>query len=277
MKKKRRIRSSSTPLNRAVGGYQGKRRKSLDWIWLVLAGLGWAVDLIWVRTLPGARFLFDLLLGFFALVFVYGLLGVCVRAAFRGEKLFRILRRVMEIGFVCWVLSFIVIQFVIASGTKTDMPEEVDYLIVMGAGIKGTRLTDIYYSRLKLAGEYLLEHPGTTVICTGGQGPEEDITEAEAARRYFERIGIPAERILMEDGASTSSAENLRFVQGLIPEGAVVAICTNEFHLYRSRAIARKRGIEAYGLSAPTPSWYYRLVYSFREYFSMVFMLLGRY
>ena len=61
------------------------------------------------------------------------------------------------------------------------------YLIVLGAQVRGRKITDSLLRRLDAAIPYLLQYVETTVIVSGGQGPGEDITEAEAMAEYLEK------------------------------------------------------------------------------------------
>jgi uncharacterized SAM-binding protein YcdF (DUF218 family) len=56
----------------------------------------------------------------------------------------------------------------------------------------------------------------------------------------------------MEDKA-TSTRENLVFSYEMIPEGALVGVVTNSFHVYRAMALADKLGLDtAVGIAAPS-------------------------
>ena len=52
---------------------------------------------------------------------------------------------------------------------------------------------------------------------SGGQGPDEDRTEASVMHDYLEQHGIDATRIIIED-QSTSTYENLVFSKELLPK-----------------------------------------------------------
>ena len=124
-------------------------------------------------------------------------------------------------------------------------PEEkpVDYLVVLGAQVRGDRITKSLRYRLDAAYDYLEENPDTKVIVTGGQGPGENISEAAAMRGYLLDKGIERDRIIMERNA-TSTEENLTFSRALIAdEEATVGIVTNGFHVFRSVKIAEKQGM----------------------------------
>lgn len=235
-------------------------------------------DLVMYSTMQGggAVFLAQFLIGFSLMVMLYGALQWAQSARLPGGRVWLVLRRTMEIGFGVWLLSFIILESVIVAGSKTDAPPNAQYLVVLGAGVYNETPSPIYQARLDAALGYLLENPDTIAVVTGGQGPDEDITEAVAGARSLEAGGISRERILLED-TSTNTSENVRFALEHIPEGSLTVMTTNEFHVFRSRQIARRQGLDAYGLAAPTPGRGLKTIYYFREYFSTVFMLLGRY
>ena len=95
--------------------------------------------------------------------------------------------------------------------------------------------------RLDQAYDYLKDNEATICIVSGGQGSNEPCTEAEAMERYLEDRGITSSRIIRED-RSRNTLENLRFSKELIKEGASVGIVTNNFHMFRGVAIAKKQG-----------------------------------
>lgn len=263
--------------NHSRSRYRGKRR--IVWAkWVIALGaVGLVADLLTYRLSQtgGTKFLSAFLIGFSALVMLYGALWLAESTRMPGGRIWTTTRRVMEAGFGLWLLTFVILECVIASGSKSDAPPNAQYLVVLGAGLNGETPSLVYQSRLDTALGYLRENPDTMVVVTGGQGPNETITEAVAGARFLEAGGISRERILLED-TSTSTSENVRFALEHVPEGSVTVMTTNEFHIYRSRRIARLRGLDAYGLAAPTPGRFLKSVYYFREYFSVVFMFFGR-
>lgn len=127
---------------------------------------------------------------------------------------------------------------------ETGKPEQgADYCIVLGARVNGTEVSWNLARRLDAAVSYLEENPGTKVLVSGGQGPGEELTEAEAMRSYLLRKGIAKERILAED-RSMSTQENLLNCRERIPDGASVVLVTSGFHLHRAMRIARKLGYD---------------------------------
>ncbi|MFY0759877.1 YdcF family protein [Metabacillus dongyingensis] len=130
---------------------------------------------------------------------------------------------------------------------------DADYLIVLGAKVNGTVPSLALQYRADAAAEYLIENPNTIVVASGGQGPGEEITEAEAISRILQDHGIEKSRIIKES-KSTSTIENLTFSKAMLPPSAKKGlIVTNDFHIYRSCMAAKDLGLNAKGLAAKTP------------------------
>ena len=128
-----------------------------------------------------------------------------------------------------------------------DEDPDVRWIIVLGAQVQGRRITDSLKRRLDAALEYLQTHPDVKVIVSGGQGKEEEITEASAMAAYLEKAGIEKERIVLEE-ASVNTMENLKFSRKMIleEEGGEkpVGIVSNNFHVYRGCEYARRAGFQ---------------------------------
>ena len=153
------------------------------------------------------------------------------------------------------VALFGVLLGMIVHGQSVGPQENADYLIVLGAGLRGDRPSLVLRNRIEAAAKYLAENPGSKVVVSGGQGPDELISEAEAMRRALAGMGIEEERILMED-QSTSTHENLTFSKAYIPDGASVVIVTSRFHVYRACHLARESGYTSVsGLGAKNVRW----------------------
>ncbi|WP_307288480.1 YdcF family protein [Bacillus sp. SORGH_AS_0510] len=169
-----------------------------------------------------------------------------------------------------------VLQFKISQHIQTDVPKHVDYIIVLGARVKGTVPSLAFASRIKAAASYLKENENTIAIASGGKGPGEDITEAESIRRELIKLGISESRILLED-RSTDTYENIEYSKKLIPKNADSGlIVTNTFHIYRAVSIAKDQGLEVNGLPAKTPLQ--AVVKSYiREYLAITKFYLKRY
>ena len=135
-------------------------------------------------------------------------------------------------------------------------PADLDYIIVLGAHVRGTVLTKALFERCRKGLEYLERNPGTKAVLSGGQGTGEDITEAEAMMRYFLSEGIAADRLIPEP-RSTNTKENLAFSLALIGDkSCAIGIVTNHYHVFRGVAIGKKQGCtDIHGIYAPYRSW----------------------
>lgn len=136
-----------------------------------------------------------------------------------------------------------------------DKPAKgADYIIILGARVKGKVPSLALQARIEAAARYMRDNPSTIGIASGGRGPGEDISEAEAIKRELMRQGIDETRILMED-RSTSTYENIAFSKKLLPEGLHKGlVVTNTFHLFRAKMIASDNGLKLGGLPANTPA-----------------------
>lgn len=144
------------------------------------------------------------------------------------------------------------------SATRTPVEPDRDVLIVLGCAVRKGRPTLTLRNRLDTALAYLEQSPHTTVIVSGGKGPDEAVSEAQAMADYLIAHGFPRERIILED-QSTSTYENFWFCKDILsarfPADASVAFVTTDFHVYRSRRVAAMHGITADGIPA-RDVWY---------------------
>lgn len=151
----------------------------------------------------------------------------------------------------CVVLSgiflFLVMEGLIFSKMYASGPEGLNYIVVLGAQVRGDHVSVALEERLVASRDYLQENPETKAVLSGGQGPGENLTEAQAMFDWLTENGIGADRLIME-AASTSTWENLVNSRRLIEEdqglealagsGISVGIVTNNFHVYRGTMLA---------------------------------------
>ncbi|WP_199092994.1 YdcF family protein [Sporosarcina sp. P1] len=126
------------------------------------------------------------------------------------------------------------------------------YAIILGAKVNGEEPSLSLQYRLESAVEYATQYPHVQFVLSGGQGKDEDISEAEAMYRYLQEHGIEKDRLIIED-QSTSTYENLQFSQNIIPEVVGVTIISSDYHLARARFLARQIGWESDVVVAKTP------------------------
>ena len=142
---------------------------------------------------------------------------------------------------------------------------EADYIIVLGAGVIGTRVTPLLAARIDKGIELLHDNPDAVLIMSGGQGPGEDIAEGEAMARYAEQKGVDMGKIIVE-GKSTSTEENLLFSRGLMSrDRSRVIVVTTAYHVFRALLLAKQQGLKCIGFGAKT-KWYFTLNALIREF-----------
>ncbi len=222
--------------------YGGGLFLSWVWLWLIIA----AYSFIRVRMLIGRI------------------------TGSRKYKIPGVITWIFRIAVTAFLVYFIIVEARIV-GCMTAVPDkDLDYIVVLGAGMNGTRPSNPYRVRIERAGEYLLENERTKVVTSGGQGEFEVISESECARRELvEKYGIDDGRIIMED-KSTDTGENLAFsLEKIGDPKARVGIVTNSFHECRALAIARKAGFEDVQPVPATTLLPVGIHYVVREFFGM--------
>ena len=143
--------------------------------------------------------------------------------------------------------------------------KKLDYIIVLGAGIKGKRVTPLLAGRIDKGMELLKYNPNAKLILSGGMGPGEDIQEGVAMAAYAKDKGVSDERIIVED-KSKNTYENLLFSSKLIDkENPKLALVTTSYHVFRALVFAKKLNIPCIGYGSKT-KWYFTLNALIREY-----------
>ena len=99
---------------------------------------------------------------------------------------------------------FLFVQGFILSGFFQKGPEGLDYVVVLGAQMKTSGPSKALKYRLDEAVRYLEANPDTKVIVSGGQGPDEPMSEAQGMYDYLVNAGIAPDRILLEDQSNNT-------------------------------------------------------------------------
>lgn len=154
--------------------------------------------------------------------------------------------------FICiGLVVFLVLEGLIISYPKKSV-ENTDYIIVLGAGLNnGHELSQTLRDRLNAALECLNKYNNDSyIVVSGGQGDDEDMSEAEAMERYLLDNGVSKDRIIKED-KSTNTSENFKFSKEKIElhskneiKNLSVKIVTTDFHAFRSNMLAKRNGYE---------------------------------
>lgn len=196
----------------------------------------------------------------------------------RGKTLlpagrFTLVRKVLSSGIILFILIFVIIEGLIIVNAVTFENKKAEYLLIPGAALLGERPSLELLYRLDRALEYLKAYPDTKVVASGGQGSGESIAEADYIKKYLAGHGVYENMIIVEN-RSTNTYENISFSMKLIKErddrkGIKLAIVTNDFHVFRSKLLAGRQGITAYGVPARTPLYIIPNHY-IREFFAVI-------
>lgn len=201
-----------------------------------------------------------------ALVGCYYLLAMLKKSR---PKTAVVLRNILTVLLVIGITVVTVTGVVVAGAISGDTDTQCDYIVVLGAKVNGTSPSRTLRERIDAAAEYLKAHPDAIAVVSGGQGPDEGISEAQCMFNGLTDRGVEADRIWMEDQA-TSTWENLNFSLELIESQAgsrptKIGVVSSEFHLFRASLFAKECGVEAVGIPGKTGDFIHFLNYYLRE------------
>ena len=173
------------------------------------------------------------------------------------------------------LIYLVIVEVPIVKASGGDENSEYDYIIVLGAAVHGDTPSLSLIERMRAARDYMLAHPITVAIVSGGQGNNENLSEAQAMFNWLTGCGIAPERIIKEDKA-TSTLENLKFSFDIIRSrgddpSASTAVVTSEYHIYRAKLLAQSLGEEVGGVSGHTTYFPIMINYFIREAFGVTY------
>ena len=195
----------------------------------------------------------------------------------RGFKIvFGVLAAIIAIG----IITFIVSESLVIAASDGQNYEGADYIIVLGAKVDPWGPSRALDDRLRAAYSYLETYPDSKAVVTGGQGPDEVMSEGDCMADWLIEKGIDPERVIRETEAD-DTRENLRFSCELIEEdcGQVrtqkIVIVSSEYHLCRARYVGKHLLDYDFGTyPAPTSLVAYKVRYFIREALGMVYTRL---
>ena len=209
--------------------------------------------------------------------------GVDARGSVAGAAAAVVLLLAAQVGSVLTVLLLGWAR--LAWSVRRSPPRRADALVVLGAGLVGTRVTLVLAERLlaaiRLHGSLSPSAAAgrlrnVPVVVSGGQGPDEATSEAVAMADFLVEHGFDPAGILLED-RSTSTRENLLNSAALVAEQASdgagepgeaaeadgpqgvpgrLVVVTNGFHVFRTHVLARALHLDVVVVGGPTPAHY---------------------
>ena len=176
--------------------------------------------------------------------------------------------------FECMLLGAMVADAIAA---RHEPEPNKDFLIVLGCGLRPDGApTPLLQGRLDRALSFYQKQKASTgreliFITSGGQGPDETISESAAMKHYLMEHGVPESRIVEED-QSSDTFENMKFSKEKIieidPSGRI-AFSTTNYHVFRSGLFARRVKMRAVGMGAKT-KWYFWPNAAVREFVGLL-------
>ncbi len=164
------------------------------------------------------------------------------------------------------------------AAASLDKPKSSDVtLVVLGCKVNGTAPSLMLRERIDAAYEFLYENPETVCVLSGGQGSDEDISEAQCMFNELVAAGISPTRLYIED-RSTSTKENLNYTGKIIELCGLkkdIAVVTNEFHEFRAKMLAEELRLGFSAVSAKTAAWLFP-TYLVREWYAIIYEVLFR-
>ena len=222
------------------------------WPWLMTLPL-WGLIFLFTFVIAGYSFTVLVCLCVIGIIAFYEITRMLLRKYPKG------MRKLRKFFTVCLVIGLIIVgitEIFIVEASFGDPREQVQYIVVLGAKVRNDGPSVSLWDRIYSAADYLEAHPGTVAIVSGGQGPDEPMTEARAMYEKLVELGIDESRIWLEEEAS-STWGNLVFSLDLIEEKTgerptKLGILSSEYHLFRAGLLAKEAGVEAVGIPAHT-------------------------
>jgi len=162
--------------------------------------------------------------------------------SFKGHRRRALWPRILLALVLAGALAFAALFGLVMQGARDQISGEPEVMVILGCQVKPWGPSILLQDRLDEALDYLEEHPDLLVVVTGGQGPDEHISEAQAMFDYLTQQGVPAEQILLEE-TSHNTYENLTYTRDLLKEAGLedrmdqVILVSNGFHLTRTRML----------------------------------------
>ena len=161
-------------------------------------------------------------------------------------------------------------------GGRRAMPHP-DVVVVHGAGLINGKVGPLLGSRIKGGieawhDEDALRPGAPLLVMSGGQGPDEPLSEARAMADYAIARGVPPERILLED-RSTTTRTNISCTRDLLAERGMVdpqvLLVTSSFHAVRTAILASDMGVP-WAVAPARTAWFYIVNAWLREYVAVL-------
>lgn len=162
------------------------------------------------------------------------------------------------------------INFYVVNKTKSKIVtekqakelENVDCILVLGAGIWGDKPSPMLEDRL-LQGITLYNNQTSSKIIMSGDHGKKEYDEVNVMKDFAIEKGVKSEDIFM-DHAGFSTYDSVYRAKEIFKAQKII-IVTQKYHLHRALYVAEKLGIEAYGVASDPREYRGQVVRELRE------------
>ena len=167
------------------------------------------------------------------------------------------------------ILVPVIINFYVILSTKnrivsgdSELLTDIDYIVVLGAGIRRGKPSPILEDRLK-TGISLYNNDISNKILITGDHMNDDYDEVTVMKNYLLEHGIPEEDIIT-DNYGISTYDSIYRVKNVYKSNKVV-IVSQRYHLYRALFLSDNLDLESYGVEANLRYYYGQWYREIRE------------
>lgn len=174
----------------------------------------------------------------------------------KKKRLKRIL--ILLSTFILLLIGYITFTAIsIVNYGKTDQTRQADAAIVLGASVWDSEPSPVFAARIDHSIWLYQKGYVKKLIFTGGVGEGNITSEAQIAKEYAMRKGVPEEDILLEE-QSKITQENLQYAAEIVKEQNIdtVLVVSDPLHMKRALLMAKDFALNAY--SSPTPTTMYQ-------------------
>ena len=213
-----------------------------------------------------------LVLGYVALLVMYTSINISVNAwSFYQQVDKNIIYLVNAISFLIVVeFGYFIVRNIMMNLTRQP---QTGPLVVLGGGlVQGQYVGKIVGARVDLMAQdahsiYKTTDEWPIMVFSGGQGPDEIVSEARAMRDYAVlKYKIPLEKTILEEH-SRNTFQNIALTYRIIREN--FTLYTSNYHLYRALMLAKQQGLNVSVRGAHT-KYTYKMFALLREFSGMI-------
>lgn len=192
-----------------------------------------------------------------------------------------LLYKIIKLSLIIFISTFLFIEGLIIFYPKHNISSDCDYMIILGASVKGSTPSLTLQARLDAALDYIkTTNDELYIVVSGGQGSDENISEAAAMQNYLIQKGISESKIIVED-KSTSTFENFSFSKKKIEahsstkiKNLNIKVVTTDFHTLRSSLIAKRNAYKNITFYSSKSLPQFIPTYYTREFFAFIKTLI---